>query len=71
MGLYDGVGDGHGVGVYIKNSGKVWRKIHPRRPEHHTPSLHEQTGGKLWTARAAADPGTREGQWAGAWIPGF
>ena len=45
MDLYDGVGDGHEVGIYIKNSGRVWGKIQPCNPEYLIPSQQEQTGG--------------------------
>ena len=44
MDLYDGVGDGHGVDIYIKNSGRVWGGIQACNPEHRIPRQQEQTG---------------------------
>ena len=44
MDLYDGVGDGHEAGIYIKNSGRVWGGIQAYNPEHRIPLQQEQTG---------------------------
>lgn len=44
MDLYDGVGDGHEAGIYIKNSGRVWEGIQAYNPEHRIPLQQEQTG---------------------------
>lgn len=50
MGLSDGEGDGPGAAIITKNSGQVRRKIQPRSPERHSPSLLEQTGGQPGTS---------------------